>query len=91
MSVSEVANVLGLVGVGLVVSTYYLLQSGRLQIEGLRYSATNAVASVLVLFSLAFHWNVSSAVIEGFWLLISLYGCARWWRTRRRARRPSAS
>ncbi|PWJ54159.1 hypothetical protein SAMN06264364_10866 [Quadrisphaera granulorum] len=83
MSISDIANVLGLVGVSLVVTTYYLLQSGRLQVQHLRYSATNAVASVLVLFSLAFHWNLSSAVIEGFWLLISLYGCAQWWRARR--------
>lgn len=86
MVISDVANVLGLVGVSLVVSTYYLLQSGRLQVEQLRYSAANAVASLLVLVSLAFHWNLSSVVIEGFWLLISLYGCAKWWLARRVAR-----
>jgi len=90
MSSSELANVVGLVGVALVVITYLLLQLGRVRVEQLRYSLLNAIASLLVLVSLMAHWNLSSVVIEGFWLLISLYGCAKWVRTRRR-RTASAS
>lgn len=84
MSSSELANIVGLIGVALVVVTYLLLQIGRIRVEQLRYSLLNAVASVLVLVSLAAHWNLSSVVIEAFWLLISVYGCLRWVRTRRR-------
>ncbi|MDQ1123864.1 CBU_0592 family membrane protein [Microbacterium trichothecenolyticum] len=84
MSSSDLADLVGLVGVSLVVVSYFLLQAGRVRVEQLRYSLTNALASILVLVSLAAHWNLSSAVIEGFWLLISLYGCARWMRARRR-------
>ncbi len=80
MSSSDIANVVGLAGVTLVVVTYFLLQIGRLRVEQLRYSLINAIASVLVLISLAAHWNLSSAIIEGFWLLISLYGCVKWLR-----------
>jgi len=83
MSSSELANAVGLVGVALVVITYLLLQLGRVRVEQLRYSLLNAVASVLVLVSLIAHWNLSSVVIEGFWLLISLYGCVAWLRGRR--------
>lgn len=90
MSSSELANVVGLVGVALVVITYLLLQLGRVRVEQLRYSLLNAIASVLVLVSLTAHWNLSSVVIEGFWLLISLYGCAKSVHTRRR-RTASAS
>jgi len=85
MSSSDLANLIGLTGVTLVVVSYFLLQVGRVRVEQLRYSLTNAIASTLVLVSLAAHWNLSSAVIEAFWLLISLYGCGRWMRARRRA------
>ncbi|MDQ1138385.1 hypothetical protein QE410_003184 [Microbacterium sp. SORGH_AS 1204] len=84
MSSTELANIIGLVGVALVVVTYLLLQIGRVRVDQLRYSLLNAVASVLVLVSLAAHWNLASVVIEGFWLLISVYGCLKWVRTRRR-------
>lgn len=78
MTASDLANILGLAGVSLVVSSYFLLQIGKVKVEQLRYSLTNAFASVFVLTSLVFHWNLSSAVIEGFWLIISLYGCVKW-------------
>ncbi len=86
MSFADLANIVGLIGVALVVASYFLLQIGRLRVEDLGYSATNAIASVLVLTSLAAHWNLSSAVIEGFWLVISLYGCLKWAAKKRAAR-----
>lgn len=89
MSFADLANIVGLVGVALVVVSYFLLQIGRIRVEHLSYSLTNAIASVLVLTSLAAHWNLSSVVIEGFWLLISLYGCAKWVAARRNTRRSS--
>ena len=85
MASSDFANVVGLAGVTLVVVSYFLLQIGKLRVEQLRYSLVNAIASILVLISLAAHWNLSSAIIEGFWLLISLYGCVKWLRGRRKA------
>jgi dipeptide/tripeptide permease len=89
MSFADLANIVGLIGVALVVASYFLLQIGRLRVEDLGYSLTNAIASVLVLTSLAAHWNLSSAVIEGFWLVISLYGCVKWATTKRAARASS--
>ncbi|MFF8187110.1 hypothetical protein ACF044_07585 [Microbacterium sp. NPDC016588] len=89
MPSSDLANIVGLVGVALVVIAYLLLQLGRVRVEQLRYSLLNAVASVLVLVSLTAHWNLSSVIIEGFWLLISLYGCVAWLRARRRQAEPT--
>ncbi len=84
MSASDFANVVGLAGVMIVVVSYFLLQIGKVRVDQLRYSLLNAIASILVLISLVAHWNLSSAIIEGFWLLISLYGCAKWLRGRRK-------
>ncbi|MDN4641656.1 hypothetical protein QCD70_15495 [Agreia sp. PsM10] len=85
MNIPEIANIVGIVGVSIVVVTYFLLQISVLKVSDLSYSSLNATASVLVLFSLAFHWNLSSAIIEIFWLAISIYGCIAWLRQRIKA------
>ncbi len=78
---SPLANALGLIGVFLVLAMYFMLQIGRIRAETLAYSLINGCGSVLILFSLYFYFNLSSAVIESAWLAISLFGisgrCAR--------------
>jgi len=70
-------DALGLVGVVAILAAYTLLQTGRMAATSLAYSALNAVGALLVLVSLWFDFNLSAAVVEGAWLLISLYGLAR--------------
>ncbi|HET7569726.1 MAG TPA: hypothetical protein VFK96_03970 [Gammaproteobacteria bacterium] len=72
-----VINALGLLGVFLVLLMYFLLQIGRIRAESLVYSLVNACGSVLILVSLYFYFNLSSAVIETAWLAISLFGIYR--------------
>ncbi|HET8552437.1 MAG TPA: hypothetical protein VFM97_08195 [Gammaproteobacteria bacterium] len=73
----SVINGLGLLGVFLVLLMYFLLQIGRIRAESLAYSLVNACGSVLILISLYFFFNLSSAVIETAWLAISLFGIYR--------------
>jgi paired small multidrug resistance pump len=79
-------DLLGIVGVVLILVTYVQLQRGRLQPEDWRYSLFNLVGSSLILFSLFFDWNLSAALIEGAWAIISFYGLVR-----HRPRRAGAS
>lgn len=72
----------GMVGVGLIVLAYLLLQTGRLAATAIAYSLLNAFGAALVLVSLAVEFNLSAFVMEAFWLLISLYGLARALRSR---------
>ncbi|HET7371555.1 MAG TPA: hypothetical protein VFK45_12035 [Gammaproteobacteria bacterium] len=74
---NSLANALGLIGVFLVLLMYFMLQIGRIRPETLTYSLVNACGSVLILFSLYFYFNLSSAVIETAWLAISLFGIYR--------------
>ncbi|MEZ4653033.1 MAG: hypothetical protein R3E12_05345 [Candidatus Eisenbacteria bacterium] len=67
-------DVLGTIGVGCIVGAYFLLQIGSLRPQQLRYSMLNAMGAALILVSLAYSFNASAALVEGFWLLISLYG-----------------
>lgn len=73
----ELHDVVGAAGVFLIVVAYLLLQLGKMQGQSLAYSASNAVGAGLILFSLYFEFNASAALIEAFWLLISLFGVGR--------------
>lgn len=70
-------NVIGVIGVILTLIGYYYLNVGRLLPESLVYLLLNFVGSCLILFSLMFDWNLSSALIEAAWILISLIGIIR--------------
>ncbi len=65
---------IGIIGVIMTLAAYLLLQISVLKIEDVAYSAVNAIGSLLILYSLLFHWNLSCFVIEAFWLGISLFG-----------------
>jgi hypothetical protein len=75
----NLSNILGIVGVIITLFSYYLLSIGIWSGEGIRYQLCNLVGSILVLFSLYYHFNMSSALIEIAWIFISLIGLCRIW------------
>lgn len=70
----SIPNIIGLIGVGLLVLAYFLLQTGKLTSHGLNYSLLNLIGALMHLYSLYFFWNIASVVIEFFWIAISGYG-----------------
>lgn len=70
-------DLLGAGGALLIVGTYLLLQLGKIDHRAPAFSAANAVGAGLVLLSLCFNFNMGAAVVEGFWLLVSLLGLSR--------------
>ena len=75
-------DILGGAGVFLIVTSYLLLQVGRLELRGLGYSAANAAGAALILVSLTVDFNLAAAIIEAFWLAISVLGVVLAWRAR---------
>ena len=71
-------DILGTVGVALIILTYVLLQIGRLRSDQLLYSLLNAVGASLILVSLYFNFNFPAFIVEFFWLLISLFGIGKY-------------
>ena len=67
-------NILGTIGVVMVLWTYLSVQIGRMKIEQFSYSLVNLLGSLFVLVSLFYHFNLSSFIIEIAWTLISVYG-----------------
>lgn len=67
----------GLVGVTMIVVTYFANQQSWLSSEDWLFPAANLAGSLLILASLFHAWNFPSVVIEIIWSAISLYGLGR--------------
>ncbi len=73
----DLADVVGMIGVVIVIMPFFLLQLGKMNADSMWYQMGNAVGSVLIIISLIYHWNFSSFVIEVSWFVISLIGIFR--------------
>ena len=76
-------DLLGNIGVALMVGMYLLLQMERIDSTSYKYSIFNALGGSFVVISLMYEFNMSAFMFEGFWVVISLYGILRQWRLRR--------
>lgn len=63
---------LGLLGFAIYVTGFMLLSTGRLNSRGTRYFVMTLVASSCVLLSLTVDFNLSSALIQIFYVCVSL-------------------
>jgi len=70
-------DILGTLGVAVIILAYILLQIERLRSDQLMYSLMNAVGATLILISLYYDFNFPSFVVEFFWLIISLFGIGK--------------
>lgn len=68
------SDVVGIIGVVLVLVAYYLLQANKLNASSVLYLKMNVVGSVLILYSLCFNWNLAAVLVELMWFIISLWG-----------------
>jgi hypothetical protein len=77
---THLPDLVGMMGVSMVLLAYYLLNINRVHAISYKYLTLNLVGSILILYSLMFHWNLSSVIIEIAWITISLIGFYRAWR-----------
>ena len=78
-------DAVGNFGVVLIVGSYLALQLGKLDGRGLTYALLNGAGALCVMVSLLYDFNLSSMIIECFWLAISAIGVVRWWLEQRTA------
>ena len=67
-------DTIGYIGVALLIVTYAMLQTDRIDPKGFWYSFNNMIVAILVTVSLLYTMNKASMVIEVFWFIISVYG-----------------
>ena len=82
-------DLVGFIGVLLIVVAYLLLQLDKLRSSSPRYSLLNAGGALLVIVSLIFAFNLSAFIVEAFWFLISLLGLWRSLISRNNSQRSS--
>ncbi len=70
-------DLVGNLGVVLILGTYFALQAGRLDSRAVAYSALNALGAGSITISLLFDFNLSAFVVEAAWVAVSLYGLVR--------------
>jgi len=70
-------NLVGNLGVVLIVGTYFAVQIGRMSAVQLPYISLNGLGALLIMYSLWFDFNLSAFLIEAIWLLISVMGAVR--------------
>lgn len=80
---AEISNIIGILGVFLVVLAYFLLQYEKLSAQGFAYPVLNLLGALMILFSLIYAWNLPSVIIETAWAIVSIFGIARKWRHRK--------
>jgi len=75
-----VPDIIGLLGVLMILASYGLLTLEKMDPKGWRYSAGNGIGAGLILISLFYSFNLASFVIEIAWLAISVFGLWKAWR-----------
>jgi hypothetical protein len=75
---------IGFLGVAFYLISYTLLQMGLIRGSGYAYALMNLSAATLVLVSLSVKFNLSAAIIQIMWIVISTFGIARiYWISKR--------
>ena len=75
-------DLVGNIGVVILMVTYLLLQLDKLHSNDLAYSVLNAAGASLIVVSLLVDFNLSALVMEVFWVLISFVGIYRYFRVK---------
>jgi hypothetical protein len=73
-------DLIGNIGVVVLMIAYLMLQLNKLRSDGLAYSLLNAAGASLIVLSLLINFNLSAFIMEVFWVLISCVGIYRYFR-----------
>lgn len=76
-------DLVGNLGGALIIVSYFLLQAGLIDASNIWYSTLNFVGAAAITLSLYYEFNLSAFIIEVFWMLISLMGMLRYYRSKR--------
>ena len=75
-------DIAGLIGSVIVILAYFATQAGWFSANEPRFAWANLVGAALIIASLTMDWNLAAFVMEIFWILISVYGLARYYSRR---------
>ena len=74
------SDFVGNIGVVLLIGTFAMLQFEKIDPKGFWYSFNNMIVAILLMINLYYKPNISSIIIEIFWIGLSIVGIYKWWR-----------
>lgn len=80
MTISILADIIGMFGTFSIVLAYFLIQLDKMDPKGVRYNLLNLVGAILLLISLCINFNLASFVIELFWIAASVVGLIQYFK-----------
>ena len=86
MDLTTFIEAIGLLGVAFYIGSYAALQTGFIRGHGYTYAILNLLGASCVLISLINAFNLSSLLIQGAWIVISIVGIVRMYLLYRRLR-----
>ncbi|MCP5063556.1 MAG: hypothetical protein GY936_14010 [Ignavibacteriae bacterium] len=78
----SIYDIVGNLGVVLIVGSYLLLQINKVKSSSLSYSMMNLLGASFVIISLIENFNLSAFIIEAFWIGISFIGIINYLRNK---------
>lgn len=73
------SDVVGQIGMLILVATFWALQTDRLNAKGFWYSFNNLVVAILLGINLYFKPVLANITLEIFWAAMSIWGLYKWW------------
>ena len=77
-------DLIGIVGVIIIIIGYMLLQLEKIDAKDLSFSVLNSFGALLIIISLIYDWNLASFIMEFTWMMISLYGILKYYKLKKR-------
>jgi len=74
------SDFIGLSGMLLLVSTFFLLQTDRIDPKGFYYSFFNLLVAVFLGINLYYKPVLANIILEIFWATMSCWGLYKWYR-----------
>jgi hypothetical protein len=79
----DITQYIGITGAVTYLLSYFLLQLGKVDGNGISYTLLNMIAACLVLISLTTDFNIGSAIIQVSFIALSFYAIGRGYMNRR--------
>ena len=76
------SDFIGLSGMLLLVSTFFLLQTDRIDPKGFYYSFFNLLVAVFLGINLYYKPVLANIVLEIFWATMSCWGMYKWYKAK---------
>lgn len=73
-------DLIGILGVIVIIVAYMLLQLEKIDAKGLLFSLLNTIGALFIIVSLMYDWNLASFIMESTWMMVSLYGVWKYYK-----------